>query len=514
MSIICKICNNEFKKIIPWQHLKTHNISSSEYRDQHGSLYSQQTLEKHKNKVPHNLGKKVTDPEQLKKIRESIARREEKFHRGEISRGAKKTQEQKALLSLKTKEYAAQHTDELKLRALKATLTKINNGFDFGSPMRGKKHSEDTKQKLKIHRELANKKKSEKSYSRIFELLDQYRLTLKNSLTENILNLQCNQCSTQFSFGKQYFTPSKTFSQLCPGCFPREQIRKSKGELELFDFIVSICPDAVSGHRSHYHDKEIDVYIPSKKIGFEYNGLYWHSESVLVSNNKDPKSDFKKYLYFKQDQIRVFGIFSDEWETHPDIVKSRIKNILGVTPHKIFARKCTIKEVSVKDAAQFCHDNHIMGRGRSNIRLGLYYDNLLVSLMTFVNTNLSRKSKVWEINRFVSSRDTVVVGGANKLFKEFLKIKNPQTVISYADSRWSDGKLYQVLGFEKTSDGTPNYWYFLPNAKSRIHRFTLRKNSSDNPMLTEYENRTAQGYLRIWDYGSSKWEWNNQSNRP
>lgn len=510
MSIICQICNIKFQKIIPWQHLKTHDISSQEYRQTYGSLYSQETLERHKTRIPHNKGKKVTDPEHLEKFRAAINKREERFQRGEISRGANKTQEQKDLLRSKAKEYTDQHKDELKRRAAKAMETKIKNGFDFGSPMRGKTHSEHTKQKLKLSRETNNKRKSDDAHTRILNLLEKYNFTLKNSLSNNLLNLQCNTCCTNFSFTKQYFTPSKTSDQMCPGCFPRTY-SKSQAELELFEFIRDICPDAISGYRSHYHDKEIDIYVPSKKIGFEYNGLYWHSEDVLISNGQVPTADFKKYLYFKEKEIRIIGIFSDEWIEQLEIVKSRIKNILGSTSTKFYARKCRIAEVSSKAAGEFCQQNHIMGRGRSNIRLGLYHEDVLVCLMTFVNSNLSRKSTTWEINRFASLKNTVVIGGASKLFKEFIRIINPETVISYADTRWSDGNLYKSLGFDKISNGSPNYWYFLSNADHRIHRFTLRKTPDDDPELTEYENRKNQGYSRIWDYGSSKWVWRTNS---
>jgi hypothetical protein len=129
--------------------------------------------------------------------------------------------------------------------------------------------------------------------------------------------------------------------------------------------------------------------------------------------------------------------------------------------------------------------------------------------MSFVKNNISRKSNNWEINRFASLLEHTVIGGASKLFKSFIKEVNPNTVISYADNRWSDGNLYQTLGFNKISDGTPNYWYFLPNSNLRIHRYTLRKTDSDDSNLTEYENRALQGYNRIWDSGSSKWVWQN-----
>jgi hypothetical protein len=226
-----------------------------------------------------------------------------------------------------------------------------------------------------------------------------------------------------------------------------------------------------------------------------------------MENNRSPKSDYEKQLEFAGKGIRIIQIFEDEWQQHQDIVKSRIASILGQSTKTIYARKCTVRQVASKDASVFCEENHIMGRGRSNIRMGLYMDDELVSLMTFTNSNLSRKGQIWEINRFASKIDIRVVGAASRLFAAFVKENNPESVISYADNRWSTGALYEQLGFAKVSNGTPNYWYVKPNT-GRIHRFSLRKTKADDQTLTEHENRMAQGYWRIWDCGSSKWVWN------
>ena len=127
--------------------------------------------------------------------------------------------------------------------------------------------------------------------------------------------------------------------------------------------------------------------------------------------------------------------------------------------------------------------------------------------MTFSKNNLSRKIKGWEINRFCNKINTTIVGGASKLFSYFCKINDPEFVISYADRRWSDGKLYDTLNFQYVSSTKPNYWYFLPNELKRIHRFSLRKTSNDDQSLTEHELRRQQGYYKIYDCGHTKWIW-------
>ena len=247
--------------------------------------------------------------------------------------------------------------------------------------------------------------------------------------------------------------------------------------------------------------------MPSLNTGFEFNGLYWHSEDVLTTNNQSKTKDYEKLLKAKSISIRLIQIFEDEWHLKQQIVQSRIQNILGKTQQVIYARKCTVAEIDSASAAKFCNHNHIMGAGRSNVRYGLFQNGLLLSVMTFSKSNLSRKIDGWELNRFCTAIGHQVVGGASKLFSAFVRNANPTEIVSYSDNRWSDGKLYHNLGFGLTHSGAPNYWYISPNCAARIHRFTLRKNSNDDPLLTESILRKQQGYSRVWDSGSSRWQW-------
>lgn len=508
MPITCGICQQEFEKIIPWQHLRVHGMDSKTYRQHYGSLYGPETLEKFQARIPHNLGKKVTDADQLSRIRSAIAQREQRFQNGEIKRGVAKTAAEKQALSEKIKSYAANHPDKIQARAQKALMTKLDNGYDFGQNMRGKTHSDLTRKLISQKSKLVNQQKSQQANDRILERITKSNLTLKNSIDSWTLELHCDHCNSDFSFTKQYFHLSKFRDTICPTCYPRSRPSSSQ-ELKLYQFVKQLCPDAIQNHRPRYHDLEIDIYMPERGIGIEYNGLYWHSEPVLLHNNRSPKHDHQKLLEFRSQNIRLIQVFEDEWINNPHIVKSRIANILGKTPRKIPARKCQVREISSKQASAFCNSNHILGSGRSNIRLGLYHDQDLVAVMTFSKNNLSRKILCWELNRYSSLIDVAVIGGASKLFQAFLRLCYPDKVVSFSDNRWSDGALYQRLGFQKINDGTPNYWYTLPNTPTRIHRFNLRKTSADPRNLTEYQLRTQQGYSRIWDSGSSRWEWTN-----
>ena len=83
-----------------------------------------------------------------------------------------------------------------------------------------------------------------------------------------------------------------------------------------------------------------------------------------------------------------------------------------------------IKEISSKDCSSFLDQNHIQGKLGAKVRLGLYYNDELVSLMTFgaLRKNLGQKSEdgSYELLRFCNKLNTNVVGGASKLFKHFI----------------------------------------------------------------------------------------------
>ena len=462
MSISCKICSKEFQEFIHWTHLKLHGLNSAEYKKQYGAISSP--------------GRTIP------------AERKEK-----ISQGVSK--------------FGKENPNIMRLRTQKAINTKLNNGYDFGSPMRGKTQTEKSKDKSRETIALLNKKRTDQSNGNISTFLKDANLTLNNDISEWVFSLTCNSCSTAFTFTKQYFQPAKFTQSICPTCYPRSKPVSGK-EQALYDFVSSICPSAIQSYREKYHSKEIDIFVPELNLGIEFNGLYWHSEEVLLSNNRSPKADFDKLQWASSKGIRLIQIFEDEWDVNPELVKSRLSDLLHAhNCLRVFARNCSAKKITGHEAAVFCQQNHIMGKGRSNACYGLFDQGKLVSVMTFTTSNLSRKGTSWELNRFCSLANVKVVGGASKLFTAFIREYDPDSVISYSDNRWSEGKVYAVLGFEKVHSGISNFWYTKANLAKRIHRFTLRKRPHEPIDQAAHVLRKQEGYSRIWDSGSAKWQW-------
>ena len=117
-----------------------------------------------------------------------------------------------------------------------------------------------------------------------------------------------------------------------------------------------------------------------------------------------------------------------------------------------------------------------------------------------------------ELLRFANKININVIGGASKLFSYFIKKYNPKEIVSYADKRWSEGHLYDVLGFMKYNESKPNYYYIV--GRKRIYRFNLRKSILVEKYgcpkdMSEREFCLKQKWYRIYDCGCLCYIWRN-----
>ena len=296
----------------------------------------------------------------------------------------------------------------------------------------------------------------------------------------------------------------------CPECALLST--SSKGEEEIYNYLKQLIPDLniSRNNRDILKGKELDLYLPDYNLAIEFNGLHWHSEIFREDNYHQ-----EKYKESLNKGIRLIQIFEDEWFDKQDIVKDRLKNILGLTKHKIYARKCTIKKLENRDVRDFLNDNHIQGYCNAQVIYGLFYNTgfceELVSLMSFSKPriNLGRKQtsdNVYELLRFVSLKDYSVIGGASKLLNHFIKEHKPQEIYSYCDLRWSQGTLYSTLGFKEVSISKPNYFYV--SGLKRFNRFKFRKDilikdyGCPQEMTEKEFMRDVIKYNRIYDAGT------------
>jgi len=264
--------------------------------------------------------------------------------------------------------------------------------------------------------------------------------------------------------------------------------------------------------RNIIHPYELDIYIPDLKIAFEFNGLYWHNELY-----KDKKYHLNKTELCEKNGIQLIHIYEDDWLYKQDIVKSIILNKLGKSINKIYARKTEVRDITDnKLVREFLDKNHLQGFIGSSVKLGLFINNELVSLMTFGKRRVTMGKKGtneddYELLRFCSKLNTNIIGGANKLFKYFVKNHKPKEITTYADRSWSNGNLYKQMGFNYEGKTEPNYYYIIDRIKH--YRFNFRKDKlikeGFDPFSTERQIMLDRKIYRIYDSGNLKYTYEN-----
>lgn len=300
------------------------------------------------------------------------------------------------------------------------------------------------------------------------------------------------------------------------------EIKRSRQQLEINSFVNGLGVSTLFNDRSILHPYELDIYVPKFKLGIEFNGLLYHSfgkSEYNIFNNYLEEPDYKptqKLELCKEKDIHLLTIWENEWINKQDIWKSVISSHLGCN-QKVFARKCIIRQVSNKETKDFLQSNHLQGVVPSSINLGLYYEDTLVSLMTFGKSRFSDKYQ-YELLRYCNKLYTNVVGGASKLLTYFIRNYNPESIISYANRRWSNGNLYTKLGFNYKGISKPTYYYFYKNEVNKIYsRLTFQKHKLKSILetfeesLPEKENMYNNGYRRTYDCGQLVYIWQRDS---
>lgn len=324
---------------------------------------------------------------------------------------------------------------------------------------------------------------------------------------EELLYYNYDQKLTSFDMAKIYNVSDTTITQWFREYnLDIKSYRKneSKAEKEIIEYVNSFGFNFNKTKRILNLNYELDGYDETTNIAIEYCGLYWHSEAM----NKHKNYHFQKWKECYEKNITLLTIFENEWMYKQEIVKSILSTKLGKNTNKIYARKCEIKEI--KHIKQFYEHNHIQGHVNSSINLGLFYENELVCALSFSKPRFNKHYQ-FEITRFCNKLYTNVVGGFSKLFSYFIKQYNPESILTYADLRYSNGELYRNNGFKYLGLSPPNYWYTKEyNLESRVkyQKHKLQKILPVfDPTLSEKENMLNNKFNIIWDCGNAKYEW-------
>lgn len=481
-----------------------------------------QTLEKTKKTNVERYG--VTNVFQSKQIKQKTKAWLQKngvqnaFQLEEVKDKAKKTRMQKYGV-----EYTMQSSEKRKL-ASDRYKAKTGYAHQFRNP-KTKEKSQQTIAALKangidpyLSKKVGNRKRRYQQFLKNEEVVPNFTESdfckldnIQQHVT--IFSWHCKKCGNDFnSCIDENFNSRQGIPARCLVCHPLIDNGISFEEQALADAVVEMLPGIeVKLHvRDIIQPYELDIYIPTKKLAIEFDGLYWHSNAAK-EEQKSQQYHLMKTLQCEAKEIQLVHVFENEWLQKKEIVLSRLASLAGVNQQKIFARKCIVKEVSPKESKKFQHENHLQGAINAKVNIGLFNNNQLVSLMTFSKTRFS-KSYEWELVRFCTKCGIQVVGAAGKLLAYFENAYKPKSLVSYADRRWSQGKLYKALGFNFVHASACNYWYFKKGTFQLESRVKYQKHKlktllpTFDSSKTEFQNMEANGYYRIYDCGNLVFE--------
>lgn len=270
-----------------------------------------------------------------------------------------------------------------------------------------------------------------------------------------------------------------------------------------------IFSDILEKHNiSYQREFKLDKYSYDFIIGnklIEINPFSTHSTTSRIGNLKH----LDKYYHRNKSRIAVENgyrcICVWDWD--------RLDKIISILNNDYaYARKCEIVELKEKDTKLFLNRYNLYGYCKSDIRVGLIYNNKVVSVLT-IGKSRQNKTYQYEIYRYCSSLN--VIGGVEKIFQYINKEYSPKSIISYCDLDKFTGNAYKKLGFTYRNERVHRHWY---NPQSQLHlteEFVKNNNISKylnihNTQLNNQEILLANGFVEIYDCGKSTYVYQNK----
>ena len=307
------------------------------------------------------------------------------------------------------------------------------------------------------------------------------------------LTYKCIVCNNMQNMSFQSFERGR----LCDYCYGG---KISKAQKEIFDFVkLKFNGDVLLNNRSVISPYEIDIYVPDKNFGIEYNGIYYHS-SAKNPDNFEPKKHSIKQKLAQSSNIKLLQIFEDEWFNKREIIESLILHRLNLSENKIGARECELKIIEDKNIINdFFNKNHIDGSVKNwNINFSLIKNNEIISSLILRKPQSKKYKNYFEVARFATKLNTSVPGGLSKLIhnakKWCFEQNNCEAILTYLDQRLGAINTYEKVGFLKVDETAPSFWWVSLNKMKRYNRQTFKATKDKTEKEIALENKVHKIY--------------------
>lgn len=202
--------------------------------------------------------------------------------------------------------------------------------------------------------------------------------------------------------------------------------------------------------RNVLHGREIDIWIPSKKLGVEFNGNRYHSSAM----NKTEGYHLSKSIMAEKQGIKLLHIFSDMWENKKSLVIDLIRKLLG-RYREFDIKDCSIQKISKKEGEFFFNTYRIDGVDyRATKFLGIFYNGYNVAALQYSAKGIYGYSEIFGIK---------IKGG----LEELLKNSELEKLNVYTDRCLLEYLVWEDIGY-KPVDCTKPRLFYTKDFKTRI----------------------------------------------
>lgn len=251
-----------------------------------------------------------------------------------------------------------------------------------------------------------------------------------------------------------------------------------------------------------------DLYYEPTKIGIDINPTASHNTQFNVYvrkpiKNVDTNYHRRRAIQAEENGWLLYQIY--DWDNEEKVLL-QLKSLFGLNK-SIYARKCSVKEISKEESNSFLEKYHLQGSIGSTYQFGLYFEKELVAVMTFGLSRFFKDADI-ELLRFCSKE--TVIGGASKLFKYAISVIDCNTIMTYSDMSKGHGNIYKILGFEFYKYAGLNALYAPEkptgeSLKTQEASRLFKEEGKGYKSCKEYFN--SKKWYRINDAGNKIWLW-------
>lgn len=317
-------------------------------------------------------------------------------------------------------------------------------------------------------------------------------------------HVSCDRCKTELTLCSSTLNAKLRIKiDPCTVCNPPSVSYSSRAENEIADWISSLGEKVIIRDRTTVSGHELDINLVERGIGFEFNGLYWHSELHV-----DRDYHQKKTEAFLEKGIRLYHIWEDDWASKKEIIKARILSLLG-RGRRIGARSCDLRSATGQEAREFFEKSHIDGHVNAKRYYAGTHNGEIVGMMSFSRSRFDNGD--WELIRFATQPGLSVPGLASRILKRFIDDEKPSHLLSYAKVDWTPDpgrSVYHKLGFQLSRNTGPGMYWVVDGIRRHRLNFTKKKlvAQGKSAALTGTEIMHESQYYRLYDAGNWRFE--------